>query len=95
MMKYFKRYNVQTPVLPIAHALLNLSVASYLLQVFFFFWLVFLGLHLWHVAVPNLGVESELQLPAYATAIAMRDWNTVTYSSCQCQILNPLREARD
>ena len=25
----------------------------------------FKGLHLWHVAVPGLGVKSELQLPAY------------------------------
>ena len=72
-MKYFKRYNVQTPVLPIAHALINLSVASYLLQVFFFFWLVFLGLHLRHVEVPRLGVQSELLLPAYTTATATPD----------------------
>ena len=28
----------------------------------------FLGLHLQHMEVPRLGVESELQLPAYATA---------------------------
>ena len=24
----------------------------------------FLGLHLWHIEVPRLGVESELQFPA-------------------------------
>ena len=34
--------------------------------VFFFF----LGPHLWHMEVPGLRVESELQLPAYAIAIA-------------------------
>ena len=28
----------------------------------------FLGLHLWHMEVPRLGVELELQQPAYATA---------------------------
>ena len=28
----------------------------------------FLGPHLWHMKVPRLGVESELQLLAYATA---------------------------
>ena len=33
----------------------------------------FSGLHLHHMEVPGLGVESELQLPATATAIAMRD----------------------
>ena len=35
--------------------------------------LVFLGPHLWHMEVPKLGIESELQLPAYATAIATQD----------------------
>ena len=28
---------------------------------------------MWHMEVPRLGVESELELPAYATAIAV--WN--------------------
>ena len=35
---------------------------------FFFFFLLFLGPHLRHMEVPKLGVESELQLLAYATA---------------------------
>ena len=34
----------------------------------FFFFLVFLGLHSQHVEAPRLGVQSELQPPAYATA---------------------------
>ena len=34
---------------------------------------VFLGLHLWHMEVPGLGVESELYLLAYTTATATRD----------------------
>ena len=34
---------------------------------------VFLGLHLWHMEIPRLGVESELQLSANATAIATRN----------------------
>ena len=29
----------------------------------------FLGPHLWHMEVPRLGIELELQLPAYATAM--------------------------
>ena len=65
----------------------------------FFFWsFVFLGPHLWHMEVPRLGVESELQLPAYTTATAMPDPNCVCdlhHSSGQCRILNPLSEARD
>ena len=43
--------------------------------------------------IPRLGVESELQLPAYTTATTMPD------ASCVCKlhyrILNPLSEARD
>ena len=46
--------------------------------------------------VPRLGVESELQWQAYATAT----WDLshtcdLHHSSRQLQILNPLREARD
>ena len=47
--------------------------------------------------VPWLGVWSELQLPAYATATATRDSSWVCSlhrSSLQCQILNPLSKAR-
>ena len=32
--------------------------------------MVFLGPHLWHMEVSRLGVESEVQLPAYNTATA-------------------------
>ena len=61
------------------------------------FW-VFLGLHPQHMKVPRLGVESELQLPAYTTATATQDPSLVFdlyHSSRQRQILNPLSEARD
>ena len=54
----------------------------YYCSFFFFFWLS--GPHLWHMEVPRLGAELELQLPAYTTATAIQHW-----------ILNPLREARD
>ena len=37
----------------------------------FLFDFAFLGLHPWHMEVPRLGVESELQLLAYTTATAM------------------------
>ena len=69
-------------------------------MIFFFF--VFLGSHLWHMEIPRPGVELELQLPAYATAIATATATpdlscvcNVHSSSRQCQILNPLSEARD
>ena len=48
--------------------------------------------------VPRPGVESELQLLAYTTAAAMQDLSLIWdlhHSSQQCQILNPLSEARD
>ena len=48
--------------------------------------------------VPRLGVESELQLPAYATATATQDLSRVFdlhHSSQQHRMVNPLSEARD
>ena len=45
-----------------------------------------------------LGVESELQLLAYATAIAMPDLSLICslhHSSQQHQVLNPLSKAWD
>ena len=48
--------------------------------------------------VPRLGIQTELQLPAYTTATAMPDPSRVCdlhYSSWQCRILNLLSEARD
>ena len=47
---------------------------------------------------PRLGVESELQLPTYATATAMQDLSRACdlhHSSRQHWILNPLSKARD
>ena len=67
---------------------------------FFFFFLSFvlLGPPPWHMEVPRLGVESELQLLAYTTAIATLDPRRVCdlyHSPQQCWTLNPLSEARD
>ena len=56
----------------------------------------FLGPHLWHMEVPRLGAESELQMLAYITAT--RDLSHVCnlhHSSLQCWIPDPLRETRD
>ena len=47
---------------------------------------------------PRLGIKSELQLPAYTTATAMLDLSRIYdlhNGSQQCQILNPLSEARN
>ena len=58
---------------------------------FFFFLSFFLGQHLWHMEVPRLGVRSELQLPATATAM----WDlshicNVDHSIMATQDSNPL-----
>ena len=48
--------------------------------------------------VPRLGVQSELQLPVYTTAIAMLDPSCIFdlhRSSRQHQVLNQMKEARD
>ena len=63
-----------------------------------FFFFCFLGPHQWHMEVPRLGGQLELWLPASATATATPDPSYVFdlhHSSWQCQILNPLSQARD
>ena len=70
-----------------------LSILLLLLSFFFF-----LGPHVQHMEVLQLGVELELQLPAYSTAMATPDLShacNLHPSSWQGWILNPLREARD
>ena len=62
---------------------------------FSFAWL---GPHPQNMEVPRLGVESELQLPAYAAATAMWDPSQVCnlhHSSWQCRIPNSPSKARD
>ena len=83
------------PSLPLPSSLsLSLSLS-------FFLSFFILGPHPWHTEVPSLRVEWEIQLPAYATAIAMPDWSHICnlQSSCSLQhsrwMLNPLLEARE
>ena len=78
------------------HCLPDYLITSFIGSSFFFFF--FLGLHPCHMEVPMLGVESELQLPAYTEATATPDPSHVCnlhHSSQQHGILNPLSEARD
>ena len=61
----------------------------------FFFFPLLLGLHLWHMEVPRLEGELELQLPAYATATATPDLSCICdlhHSSQQHRVPNPLSE---
>ena len=68
------------------------------LFLFYFILFLFLGSHLWHLEVPKLGVQLELQLPAYTTATEVPDpscFQDPHLSSQQPWILNPLSGARD
>ena len=47
-----------------------------------------LGPRMWHMVVPRLGVNSEMQLYSYAIATATQD------PSCVCNLLKSLSEAR-
>ena len=61
----------------------------------FFF---FLGLHLCHIEFPRLGARSELQLLAYATAMAMPDPShlcDLCHSGGNTKSFNLLSKARD
>ena len=67
----------------------------FIFKVFYFYFFVFLGTLLWCMEVARLGVNSEPQLPAYATAT--QDPSCVcnlSHSSQQCRMLNPLSKAR-
>ena len=64
---------------------------------FILFYFHFLGLPLWHMEVPRLGVKSEMYLPAYTTVTAMQGPRCVFilhHSSQQHWILDPVSEAR-
>ena len=61
---------------------------------------IFLGLNLQHMEVHRLGVELELQLPAYTTATAMPDLTTSATCAAACGSgnagsFNPVSEASD
>ena len=62
-------------------------------NIFFFF--SFLGPHLQHMEVPRPGVESELQLPAYPTAIATATTKSEPRLQPIPKLLNPMSKARD
>ena len=58
----------------------------------------FLGLYQWHMEVPRLVVELELQMAAYPTATGTQDPSHICSLQCslwQCWILNPMSEVSD
>ena len=74
-----------------------LSVCQNNTTVCMYIFFAFSGLHLRHMEVPRLGVNSELQ-QHNSTATAVRDPSHICdlhHSSQQCRIPDPLSEARD
>ena len=83
---------------PMSLYLSQLLEVTILQKFLFFFLFCFLRLKVQHMEVPRLGVESELQLSAYATATATLDLSHICdlhHSSWQCQVFDPLSKARD
>ena len=77
---------------------LSFSLWCLLIKGSLIFFFCFLGPLLWHMEVPRLGVESELQLQAYNTATATPDPSHILDLHCSLQqswILNPPSKARD
>ena len=52
-----------------------ITYSTFFLFIYLFLW--FLGPYPWHMEVPRLGIELELQLLAYTTAAAMPDLSQV------------------
>ena len=93
MKKSTKENNI---ILLYSYTYVNLITDMVILKLMFLFFFFWGGAPLWHMEFPRLGVESELQLLAYATA--MQDPIHVCdlyHSSWQPQILNPGSKARD
>ena len=83
------------PCILVTYTYMHAIFGTHLCKFFFFF---FLELHPLRKEVPGLGIESELQLPATATATAMQDPSCICdlhHSSRQHRILTPLNRARD
>ena len=83
-------------ILTFYYFILFYFILFYFILFYFILSFVFLGPYLQRMEVPRLGVESELHLPAYATAMATQDLSRVCdlhHSSRQCRIIKS--EARD
>ena len=81
-------------LLPSLHSFFLFSFFSF--SLFIFSLSCFLGPHQWHMGVPRLGVESELQLLVYTTAVPeLSHICNLHHSSQQHWILNSLSDARD
>ena len=72
----------------------GLLLLTFYFFILFFVSLPFLGPLPWHMEVPRLGAEPELQLPAYTTATATWDLSPICdlhHSSQQRRIPQPTK----
>ena len=99
-----REWIIKSPVSVFDHGRVCIMFKPYLKQFIFFsfffsfLFFYFLKLYPWHMEVPRLGVESELQMLAYITATAMWNLSQVCnphWNWGQLWIHNPLSEARD
>ena len=90
--KWFSYTHTNTHTHTHTHILLHI-LFHYGFFVCFLLW--FLGMHYWHVEVPRLGFQLELQLPSYTTATAMPDLSHVCDHHSSQQHLNLLSRTRD
>ena len=99
----FRCAMTETPEFQFFHILSNTGnflslIIAVLVGVKWCLFLFFLGPHVWHMEVPRLGVELELQLLAFATDRAMPHLSHICNLYCslwQCSILKLLSKARD
>ena len=82
----------------LSHNFINQNMVQISIYLRFKIFVFFLNLQPQHMEVSRLGVELELQPPAYTTATAKQDPSHICdlyHSSQQCWILNPQSKARD
>ena len=83
---------------PLCYSRNSCLAILFFLLLFFCSLCFFLGPYTWHMEVLRLGVELQLQMPAYATTTTMPDLSHICNLHCslwQGQIFNPLSETRD
>ena len=82
-----KTYFLRTSKISLSHLFVSIYptiiylptfISSIYLSRYLFVVVVFLGPHLWHMEVPRLGVELELQLPPCTTARATPDGSCIS-----------------
>ena len=78
---YIYRERERTYMIILVRCLFPLLGCKTFIKSLILYFIYFLGLHLWHMEVPRLGVQLELQLPANVTAITKIQAMSATYTT--------------